>query len=131
MSFHDPIRQSKYLRQTLPQDKKPIGFFVFAECQLAVNMPEGQWPLISDVAGLTKYVKEEINKEIDTKEGLLPIINSQKGNYSNMAIACMPARDIALNAKQIELDKDLLVILINRLIKDINEITTSKYLLFS
>ncbi len=63
MSFHDPIRQSKYLRQTLSQDKKPVGFFISAGCPLAVTMPQGQWPLIPDVAGLTKYVKEEIDKE--------------------------------------------------------------------
>lgn len=60
--------------------------------------------------------------------GLIAIINSQKGDYSNLAIGYMLARDIALNAKQIELDKDLLVILVNRLIKDINEITTIKSL---
>jgi hypothetical protein len=60
--------------------------------------------------------------------GLVAIINSQKGDYINLAIAYMLARDIALNAKQVELDKDLLVILVNRLIKDINEITTIKSL---
>lgn len=60
--------------------------------------------------------------------GLVAIINSQKRDYSNLAIAYMLARDIALNAKQVELDKDLLVILVNRLIKDINEITTIKSL---
>lgn len=60
--------------------------------------------------------------------GLVAIINSQKGDYTNLAIAYMLARDIALNAKQVELDKDLLVILVNRLIKDINEITTIKSL---
>lgn len=60
--------------------------------------------------------------------GLVAIINSQKGDYSNLGIAYMLARDIALNAKQVELDKDLLVILVNRLIKDINEITTIKSL---
>lgn len=60
--------------------------------------------------------------------GMVAIINSQKGDYSNLAIAYMLARDIALNAKQIELDKDLLVTLVNRLIKDINEITTIKNL---
>lgn len=60
--------------------------------------------------------------------GLIAIINSQKGDYSNLAIGYMLARDIALNAKQVELDKDLLVILVNRLIKDINEITTIKSL---
>ena len=60
--------------------------------------------------------------------GFVAIINSQKGDYSNLAIAYMLARDIALNAKEIELDKDLLSILINRIIKDINEITTIKNL---
>ncbi|MES2826763.1 MAG: hypothetical protein V4687_01350 [Bacteroidota bacterium] len=60
--------------------------------------------------------------------GLVAIINSQKGDYSNLGIAYMLARDIALNAKLVDLDKDLLVILVNRLIKDINEITTIKSL---
>lgn len=60
--------------------------------------------------------------------GMVAIINSQKGDYSNLAIAYMLARDIALNAKQVELDKDLLLILVNRLIKDINEITTIRNL---
>lgn len=60
--------------------------------------------------------------------GIVAIINSQKGDYTNLSIAYMLTRDIALNAKQVELDKDLLVILVNRLIKDINEITTIKSL---
>ena len=60
--------------------------------------------------------------------GLVAIINSQKGDYSNLAIAYMLTRDIVLNAKHINLDKDLLMILVNRLIKDINEITTIKNL---
>ncbi|MCT3806475.1 hypothetical protein HZQ57_14120 [Elizabethkingia anophelis] len=60
--------------------------------------------------------------------GFVAIINSQKGDYSNLAIAYMLARDIALNAKEVELDKDLLAILVNRIIKDINEITTIKSL---
>ncbi|MBE8712702.1 hypothetical protein C4F49_03285 [Sphingobacterium sp. KB22] len=63
--------------------------------------------------------------------GLVAIINSQKGDYSNLAIAYMLARDIALNAKQVDLDKDLLAILVNRLIKDINEITTIKSLVYN
>lgn len=60
--------------------------------------------------------------------GLVAIINSQKGDYSNLAIAYMLARDIALNAKEIELDKDLLTALVNRIIKDINEVVTIKEL---
>lgn len=66
MSFHDPIRQSKYLRQTLSQDKKPVGFFISAGCPLAVKMPDGKWPLIPDVAGLTKFVEQELLRESDT-----------------------------------------------------------------
>jgi hypothetical protein len=69
MSYHDPIRQSKYLRQTLSQDKKPVGFFLSAGCPLAVSMPKGKWPLIPDIAGLTKYIKEEIDKETSVAEG--------------------------------------------------------------
>lgn len=60
--------------------------------------------------------------------GFIAVIDSQKGNYSNLAIAYMLARDIALNAKQVEIDKDLLVILVNRLIRDINDILTVKLL---
>jgi len=70
MSFHDPIRQSKYLRQTLSQDKKPVGFFISAGCPLAIKMPsDDQWPLIPDVAGLTKYVSETLLKDTEVKEG--------------------------------------------------------------
>ncbi len=63
--------------------------------------------------------------------GMIAIINSQKGDYTNLAIAYMLIRDITLNAKQMELDKDLLMILINRLIKDINEITMIKNLVYN
>tara|TARA_R110002050_G_scaffold253424_1_gene391596 strand:- start:13480 stop:14514 length:1035 start_codon:yes stop_codon:yes gene_type:complete len=60
--------------------------------------------------------------------GFVAIIDSQKGDYSNLSIAYMLARDIALNSKEIELDKDLLAILVNRIIKDINEITSVRTL---
>jgi hypothetical protein len=60
--------------------------------------------------------------------GLVAIINSQKGDYSNLVIAYMLARDIALNAKQVDLDKNLLMMIVNRLIKDVNEITMIKTL---
>lgn len=69
MSYHDPIRQSKYLRQTLSQDKKPVGFFLSAGCPLAVSMPDDTCPLIPDVAGLTKHIKEEIDKENNVSKG--------------------------------------------------------------
>lgn len=60
--------------------------------------------------------------------GFIAIIDSQKGDYSNLAIAYMLARDIALNSKSVELDKNLLAIIVNRIIKDINEVTSIKKL---
>lgn len=63
--------------------------------------------------------------------GLIAIINSQKGDYSNLVIAYMLARDIAINAKTVTLDKDLLFILINRIIKDINDMLNIKTLVYS
>lgn len=60
--------------------------------------------------------------------GFIAIIDSQRGDYSNLAIAYMLARDIAINAKDVELDKNLLVMIINRIIRDINEITSIRRL---
>lgn len=62
-NFHDPIRQLKYLRQTLSQNKKPLGFFLAAGCPLAVKMPAGKFPLIPDIAGLTKFVADELKSK--------------------------------------------------------------------
>lgn len=63
--------------------------------------------------------------------GFIAIIDSQKGDYSNLIIAYMLARDIAVNAKKFEFDKDLLAILINRIIKDTNEVLTIKNLVLN
>jgi len=43
----------------------------------------------------------------------------------------MLARDIVLNARTIDLDKDLLAMIVNRIIKDINEILSVKSLVLS
>lgn len=74
-------------------------------------------------------IKEFENVGYIPEIGFVAIINSQKGDYSNLAIAYMLARSIALNTRQVDLDKDTLMILVNRLIKDINEITTIKNLI--
>jgi len=60
--------------------------------------------------------------------GLISIIDSQKGDFSNLAIAYMLARDLALNAHTVDLDKDLLAVLINRIIKDISDVISIKNL---
>jgi hypothetical protein len=58
--------------------------------------------------------------------GFIVIIDSQKGDYSNLAIAYMLARDIVINAKESDIDIKLLSLIVNRIIKDINEIISIK-----
>lgn len=60
--------------------------------------------------------------------GFVAIIDSQKGDYSNLMIAYMLARDIAINAKTIEFDKEVMAVIVTRIIKDINEIKAIKTL---
>ncbi len=85
--------------------------------------------IVFDISLVDNSVLKEVeNIGYIPEIGFVAIINSQKGDYSNLAIAYMLARNIALNARQIDLDKDTLMILVNRLIKDINEITTIKNL---
>jgi hypothetical protein len=60
--------------------------------------------------------------------GFIAVVDSQRGEYSNLAIAYMLARDIAINGKDIELDKDILSILITRIVKDIQQVLSIKNL---
>lgn len=53
--------------------------------------------------------------------GLVAIVDSQRGDYTNLVIAYMLARDIAINSKEIEFDEDLLGIIIRRIIKDLEQ----------
>lgn len=57
---HDPVRHLRYLRQSLSQDNEAIGFFISAGCPLSVRMPDGKWPLIPDVAALTKHINIQL-----------------------------------------------------------------------
>lgn len=45
VSYHDPFRHLKYLRQSLSQDTEAIGLFASAGRPLSIEMPDGQWPL--------------------------------------------------------------------------------------
>lgn len=60
--------------------------------------------------------------------GFISIIDSQKGDYKNLAIAYLLARDIALNARIPDLDLNILMSIVKRIIKDINEINSIKSL---
>ena len=63
--------------------------------------------------------------------GFIAIIDSQKGDYANLAIAYMLARDIALNAKEIDFEKETLSFILKRIIKDIQEVRNIKSLVES
>lgn len=62
-NYHDAIRHLKYLRQSLAQDNESIGFLLSAGCPLAVQMPDGEWPLIPDVANLSIYVNTQLKDD--------------------------------------------------------------------
>ncbi len=94
-NYHDPIRQIKYLRQTLSQNKKPLGFFLAAGCPLAVKMPMGESPLIPDIAGLTKFVSDELKGKSGRKSNfdilIEELIKSRKSDTSiDAAVAEKP-----------------------------------------
>ena len=63
--------------------------------------------------------------------GLIAIIDSQKGDYQNLAIAYMLARDIAINSRPLELDKDILAIIVNRIVKDVKDTISIKNLVMA
>lgn len=52
--------------------------------------------------------------------GFIAIIDSQKGDYSNLIIAYNLARDIVLSAKKIDFDDKMLTLILKRIIKDID-----------
>lgn len=52
--------------------------------------------------------------------GFIAVVDSQKGNYSNLVVAYNLARDILLNAKEIDFDDKTLTLLLKRIIKDID-----------
>lgn len=85
--------------------------------------------IVLDISLIDNSVLNKIqNVRFIPEVGFVSIIDSQKGDFSNLVIAYMLARDIALNAKPIELDKNLLAILINRVVKDLGEILKIKSL---
>lgn len=63
--------------------------------------------------------------------GFVVVVDSQKGDYTNLSIAYALARDIAINSKTIDLDRSVLALLLNRIIKDINEILAIKRLVLA
>lgn len=85
--------------------------------------------IVFDIALINNSIKEKFeNVGYIPGVGFITIVNSLKGDYSNLVIAYMLARDIVLNTKEVELDNDVLLIIITRIIKDINEVLKIKSL---
>lgn len=63
--------------------------------------------------------------------GLIAIIDSQKGDYRNLAIAYMLARDIAMNTRTVELDPEILRVIVNRLVKDARDMAAVRNLVIN
>ena len=57
---HDPERQAGYVRQSLAQGRRPLGFLIGAGCPTAIRVASK--PLIPDVAGLTEQIRAELGK---------------------------------------------------------------------
>lgn len=53
--------------------------------------------------------------------GFVVVVNHEANDFRNLFIAYILARDIVLNIKEFEYEKDLLEIMVNRLVKDIEE----------
>jgi hypothetical protein len=76
-------------------------------------------------------LKEVENVAFIPSIGFVAIIDSQKGDFSNLTIAYMLARNVAINAKTPEVDFDLLAIIVQRIIKETNEIRQIRELIIS
>lgn len=80
---HDPIRHLRYLRQSLSQDTGSVGFFLSAGCPLSVPMEAHAWPLIPDVARLTKEINQELSEDANFSLLLTELQKAQK-NIENI-----------------------------------------------
>lgn len=69
LDYHNAARQLDYIKQSLAQNKKHVGFFVGAGCPLSVRVPDAGGgidatkPLIPDVAGLTAAIAGELRSK--------------------------------------------------------------------
>jgi len=96
--FHDPIRHLKYLRQSLSQDNESIGFFISAGCPLSVSMPEGESPLIPDVADLTQFINLQL-KDNDKYNVLLAELKKAEKKVENIEDILSFLRSLLLVSK--------------------------------
>ena len=64
---HCPYRRTTDLLQRLSPNKMRIGFFIGAGCSLSIQDADGR-PLIPDISGLTKQVKDILDTDEELKD---------------------------------------------------------------
>lgn len=85
--YHDPWKQTDYLRQAMSQDKLSIGLLLGAGCPAAIKKTDaGDTPLIPDIQGMTDIVVQDLNKSSDVARPFDKIskhlISTQGGKYT-------------------------------------------------
>lgn len=79
--------------------------------------------IVFDVASVSNSVSKAVqNVRFVPQIGFCVIVDSGKGDYTNLIIAYMLARDLVKNATRLELDKDFLALFVNRIIRDIGDV---------
>ncbi len=79
--------------------------------------------IVFDIASVSNSVLKAVqNVRYVPQVGFCVIVDSGKGDYTNLIIAYMLARDLVQFSTQVELDKDFLALFINRILKDLTEI---------
>lgn len=130
MTTHDPLKHVKFLRQSLSQNKKPLGFFISAGCPLAVKMAEGKWPLIPDVANLTEFVTSELKSKSNDKNNYDKLIdevrlsNKKVNNIEDILSFLRGLKEVSVgnsvrgftNENLIELEKDICIKIVEKLL---------------
>ena len=79
--------------------------------------------IVFDIASVSNSVAKAVqNVRFVPQVGFCVIVDSGKGDYTNLIIAYMLARDLVQYSAHVELDKDFLALFINRILKDLTEI---------
>lgn len=126
---HDPTRQIGYLQQCLGSDKKPLGLFLGAGCPLAiVSNDNGKSPLIPDIEGITKIVREKLaacnvcGPHLGIIEGHFKTDGHDGTNVEHMLSHIRALRAVAGKAKARELDAASLDVLDEKICNLIHEL---------
>lgn len=112
---HDPIKQLKFLSQSLSNDKKPLSFFLSAGCPLGVSLPTEKWPLIPAIKELSQKVNIELTKEENKTlrfQDFLNEIKKDSKDHENIELVLSFARslkDVSVGGKARGFDNDELI----------------------